>query len=196
MRSLRNQRENKEIRTLYDALYEKYKEPLYSDGISKDLREFLLMKFEEYKALHKKGIPDQQILDTILLLIEMKHYPYIPGICDMPAFVLNIDRVRKYWELSKPLYEEFIATLKKEGIDERVISYADTYFYCRVYWQMKRKGINTDLIYTAVREANKAPESLDYKYALFDILENVIKEDQAKAEQEETQADDEAQDIE
>ena len=61
---------------------------------------------------------------------------------------------------------------------------------------MKKKGINTDLIYKAVREANKAPESLDYKYTLFDILDNVIKEDQAKAEQEETQADDEAQDIE
>ena len=196
LRYLRNQRENIEIHKLYSALYEKYKEPLYSDGISKSLRNEIMIKYDVYKSLHKKGVPDQQILDTILLLIEMKHYPFIPNFCELSQFILNIDRVRKYWKLSKPLYEEFIATLKKEGIDERVISYADTSFYCREYWQMKRKGINTDLIYKAVREANKSPESLNYKYALYDILENVIKADQAKAEQEENQADDEAQDIE
>lgn len=190
---LRNQREHKEIRTLYDALYEKYKEPLFSDGISESFRNEINIKYDVYRNLHKKGVPDQQILDTILLLIEMKHFPFIPNFCELSQFILNIDRVRKYWELSKPMYEEFITTLKKEGIDERVISYADTSFYCRGYWQMERKGMNTDLLYKAVREANKAPESLNYKYALYDILENVIKADQAKAEQ---KTGDEAQDIE
>lgn len=192
LRYLRNQRENIEIRKLYSALYEKYKEPLYSDGISESFRNEIKIKYDVYRNLHKKGVPDQQILDTILLLIEMKHFPFIPTFCELSQFILNIDRVRKYWELSKPMYEEFITNLKKEGIDERVISYADTSFYCGEYWQMKRKGINTDLLYKAVREANKAPESLNCKYALYDILDKVIKADQAKAEQEETQADDEA----
>ena len=92
LRYLRNQREIKEICNLRDALYEKYKEPLYSDGISESLRREFNIKYDEYKDLHKKGIPDQQILDTILLLIEMKHFPFIPNTCEKIRKSLKITK--------------------------------------------------------------------------------------------------------
>ena len=154
----------------------------------------MIIKFEEYKGLHKKGVPDQQILDTILLLIEMKHLPqHIEGCCTLSDYIQNIDRVREYWAFIEPKYKEFIATLKEEGIDERVISYANVSFFANYLYQAQKASKSLDLLYKAVREANKAPESLNYKYALYDILENVIKADQNKAEQ---KTGDEAQDIE